>query len=271
MNGRAGTFAAAALAILLLLPARASAADSPPALRDIGVTEHRGTQVPLDVKLTDHRGETVTLGHYFDGKRPVLLVLAYYRCPMLCSLVLDGVAKAMRAAGKEPGSDYVAVTVSIDPEETPEKAREKRQKVMRHFETPPADEAWPFLVGSAPGVKRIARAVGFRYRYDPRSGQYAHPAVEFLLTPDGRISRYLYGFDPEPDGLAAGLATAAAGDTGRSVQHLLLQCFRYTPALRRYAGAVNVFLKLGATSILFAVAGIVWVGRRRGRRKEGGG
>lgn len=269
MSGRGRALGVITLAGLLLSTANADAADAPPALRDIGVTEHRGAQVPLDAPLVDHRGETVTLGHYFDGKRPVLLVLAYYRCPMLCSLVLDGVAKAMRAAGRRPGRDFVAVTVSIDPEETPEKAREKRQKVMRHFETPPDDDAWPFLVGAAADVKHIAQAVGFRYRYDPRSGQYAHPAVEFLLTPDGRISRYLYGFDPEPDELAAGLATAAAGDTGRSVQHLLLQCFRYTPSLRRYAGAVNVFLKIGATSILFAVVGVIWVGRRRGR-KEGG-
>jgi protein SCO1 len=257
---------AAALLAVLLSCVEAVAAQAPPVLRGIGVTEHRGAQVPLDVALVDHRGKSVTLGHYFDGKRPVVLVLAYYRCPMLCSLVLDGVAKAMRAAGKRPGTDFVAVTVSIDPKETPEEALGKRQKVMKHFASPPADDAWPFLVGGAADVKRIAAAVGFHYRYDPRSGQYAHPAVEFLLTPDGRISRYLYGFDPEPDELAAGLATAAAGDTGRSVQRLLLTCFRYTPSLRRYAGAVNIFLKLGAVSILFAVVGIVWLGQRRARR-----
>ena len=261
--------AALATACGLACAMPAHAAKPPPALRGIGVTEHRGAQVPLDVPLVDHRGRHVTLGHYFDGTHPVLLVLAYYRCPMLCTLVPDGVASAARGAGRRLGADWNAVTGSIHPKDSPATAATKRRTVLQPFATPPADDAWPFLTGTAAEVRRIADAVGFAYRYDPRSGQYAHPAVEMLLTPDGRVSRYLYGFDPQPAELDAGLATAADGDTGRSVQHLLLQCFRYAPSLRRYAGSVYLFLRLGAVAILLAVGAVVWIGWRRARGAEG--
>lgn len=260
-----------ALCVVLAAAAPARAAGGvgvPPPLRDVRVDEHLGATVPEDAVLHDIDGGTVRLGELIDGHHPVLLTLAYYRCPMLCGLVLGGAARAAAKASHQAGKDYRLVTVGIDPRETPAEARARVDRL--HREAPPVpDGAWRFFLTDEATVHRLADAVGFVYRYDARSGQYAHPAVMMVLTPDGRVSRYLYGFDPTSAELDAALDAAASGRIARrSVEQLLLQCFCYTPALRRYAGALRWTLRLAAVAIMLGFLAVTLLGVRAVRRRS---
>jgi protein SCO1/2 len=218
----------------------------------IGLDEHVGAQVPLDLPFTTSDGHKVTLRDEFDGKRPVLLVLAYARCEMLCSVVLHGVGDAVRASHYP---DYRRVIVSLDPTETPGEA-DRRRLHLGYDAT--------YLVGAA--VQPLANALGFRYAWDERTHQYAHPVVVFVLTPDGHIAEYLRGVTYP--GLDAALARAAAGQTTQSLAHDLISCFHFDPSLRRYGPALVLFLRLGAAVILATLVAVLaaligWERRRR--------
>jgi protein SCO1/2 len=229
----------------------------PPPLRDVRIEEHLGTALPRAAALRQIDGTPVALGSFFDGRRPVVLTLFYTRCPMLCGLVLDGTARAIRGSARRLGVDYRAVSLSIDPNDTPDAIAARRTALALPEHA--ADDAWTFLRGDEHALRAVADALGFAYRYDAAARQYAHPAVAFVLTPDGRISRYLYGFDPTPAALDAALAAAAAGQVGQGgIQQLLLQCYRYVPVLRRHAGAVRALLAGGGALILLGVGG-VWI------------
>lgn len=257
--------AVVAMVAVSALVRAANATAPPPAVAGIAVTEHLGELAPLETRLVDQNGKEVTLGHYFRRGTPVLLIFAYYDCPMLCDLVIDGMAKALTRIRARIGSDFRVVTVSFDPRETAAEARDARKRIAERFSPPLADDVWPFLVGRADDVRGLADSVGFPFRYDKRSGRYAHAVAEILLTPEGRVSRYIYGFDAAPEALDTWLKTAADGGTGRSLQQVLLQCFRYVPSLRSYAGEIAGFLRGGALLILGGVIGLVVVGRRLGR------
>jgi len=254
------------VAVLLLLAAAPGVA-APPVLDGIGVDERPGAPVPRDVRLVDATGRPTTLGECLDGRRPAILVLGYWSCPMLCGLVQDGLARAVAAGGPAPGDAVTILTVSIDPRDGPEDSARRRRAVLGAVGLDPPQDAWSFLVGDAREVRRLADAVGFRYRRDPRSGQYAHPAVVVVLTPEGRVGRYVYGFAPDPAELREAVEAAGAGRTGGTLERVLLQCFRFTPALRRHAGSISALLKLGGVGIL-AGAGAVVLASVRWRRRE---
>ncbi len=259
-----------ALVAVLAVPPAVAEVGPHPALAEAKITERPGNEVPLDARLVDHTGRAVRLGHYFDGRDPVILVLAYARCPMLCPLVLRSTATALSVAGRRPGDGFRVVTVSFDPRDTPaDAARARRATVGSTWPGLAADD-WAFLVGGADEVRRVARAVGFGYRFDPASGQYAHAAGVFVLAPDGRVSRTLYGVSFPPDEMAAALDAAAAGEAGRSLQQVLIQCFCYTPALRRWSGALALLLRGSALAILVGLGTVFWFARRRGARRRAG-
>jgi protein SCO1/2 len=262
---------AATLAMLLLATAPApgggggASIDVPPALREVRVDEQPGARLPLDVRLRNEEGQVVTLGRFFTSDEPVVIVLAYYECPMLCGLVLNGLAATVGKQSWRLGEDFRAVTVSIDPRESSADARAKKDEILGQLPRRPPPGAWSFLVADRDDVRRLANALGYGYRYDEQTGQYAHPAVIMVATPNGQVSSYLYGFDPAPDELAAALETAAAGGTRRSLEQVLMQCFQYTPALRRHAGAIATFLKVGGAVILLGLVAVVFFSwRRRG-------
>ena len=174
-------------------PAAPASADArPPALREVAIDQNLDAQVPLDLAFHDESGAPVSLGQYF-GKRPVILTLVYYRCPMLCTLVLNGLVRALRTLAFDPGREFELVTVSFDPRETPELAAKKKATYLGEYDRAGAATAWHFLTGDAPAVERLARAVGFHYTYVPEEQQFAHAATIMVLTPDGRISRYFFG------------------------------------------------------------------------------
>ncbi len=247
-------------------PSRADVGE-PAILKKVGLDQHPGASLPLDARLVDSAGRPVRLGHFFDGKHPVVLVLGYYTCPMLCSLVIEGATRALAASKSAAASGVRPVFVSIDPRDGPADARAKRRSLAKSV-GPRAAAAWSFLTGPKATTSRIAKAIGFRYGFDRRSGQYAHPAVMVAVAPDGRVSRYVVGAQPEQTTFDDALEAAAAGEAGRSIQDAILQCcYRYTPSLRRFAGALTWFLRLGGVLILVAAgAGIAfalrWVRRR---------
>jgi protein SCO1/2 len=260
----------AASAALLLAGAAHADIAAPPALRDVAIREHLGGQLPLDVPLTGPDGAPRRLGDFFDGRRPVLLTLFYSRCPMLCGLVLDGAARAMRGAAQRAGDDYLALSLSIDPRETPDSAAVRRRSAQAGFTPALPAAAWPFVVADEPAIRAVADALGFAYRYDAASGQFAHPAALFILTPDGRVSRYIYGFDLSPADLDGALADAAAGRIGAdSGPALLLQCFRYLPSLRAHATALRVLLAAsGALILVGTLAFIGYASTQRSRSQD---
>jgi protein SCO1 len=229
----------------------------------VDIDEQLGQKLPLELAFTDSAGHSVTLSQSFTGK-PVILVLAYFRCPMLCDLVLRGVVTAIQGQPLVLGRDFRALTVSIDPKDRPAEASLKQHNLLQALNRPESARDWPFLVGKEPEIRRLAGALGFEYAYDPRSDQYAHPAAIAIVMPDGRISRYLYGVDFRPFDLRLALEEASRGRTGGIVDRVLLTCFRYDPATRRYAWAVRGALRATAlVSVLALLGGIALLRRRR--------
>jgi protein SCO1/2 len=251
-------------------PSGAPLDQTPAALEDVGIDERLGAQVPLDVELVDWTGAPWRLAHAFDGKKPVVLALVYYDCPMLCGLILSGVARAMRENGLELGRDYEAVTVSFDPREKPAQAAERRRGYLQSLGRDDQGRLWPFTVASDASARRLAGAVGFRYAWDEKTREWAHMAAIFVLTPQGKVSRYLYGIEYPPKDFRLSVVEAAGGKVGTSFDRFLLTCYRYDPASRKYEPYAWGFVRAGAALVMVAlfglIAGLVWRERRNKAR-----
>jgi protein SCO1 len=235
-------------------------------LRDVGIEQHLGEALPLDAVFRDETGRQVKLGDYF-GRQPVVVALVYYRCPMLCTQVLNGFLKASQAIPLEVGRDYQVVTVSFDPRETPALAAEKKDKYVRAYRRPGAAEGWHFLTGDQASIDRLTKAVGFRYRYDDGSAQFAHASGITLSTPEGTLARYFYGIEYEPRDLQLGLVESSAGKVGSPVDQVLLLCFHYDPMTGRYGLAIAGALRAGGLLTVGLLAGYLISMYRRERRR----
>ncbi|HEY1556219.1 MAG TPA: SCO family protein [Kofleriaceae bacterium] len=227
----------------------------------VGLDEHVGARVPMQLSFTDSTGRRVALGDYFDGHRPVVLVMAYARCQMLCSLVLRGVAEAIAHGRGEPGVDYLPIVVSLDPRETTSTALHYQDKLLAQIGHPGDRARWPYVVGDQPDIAALADALGFRYAWDSETQQYAHPAVVFVIGPDGRIAEYVRGvtFDDLPDAVDRARAGALTPSAARDI----LSCFHFDPATRRYGHQMMLFLRLGAATVVLGLVLVVFVARRR--------
>ena len=243
----------------------------PPAVREADLEEQLGRTLDPGLAFTDDEGKRVRLGDYLTGDAPVVLVLAYYRCPMLCGLVLRGVVDAMKKLSFELGREYRALTVSFDPRDTPAAAREKRASTLAGLGRPlAAGRDWPFLVGEEPSIHALASEVGFHYAYDARTDQYAHPAAAIVLTPHGKVSRYLYGVAFSPRDLRLSLIEAGEGKTGTIVDRVILTCYHYDPAARAYGPFIVGFMRAGGALILLTVGGLLAALFRGERRRAAG-
>ena len=268
------TFALCALAaVVLFRPAGAVEAQLveqvPAALEEVGVTEHLDAKLPLDLEFRDENGDRVRLGDFFDGDRPVILTLNYYKCPMLCGLMLNGVVDGLETMEWSPGDEFEIVTVSINPLETPELAAAKKQNYLKRLERPSAAEGWHFLTGREPEINRLAETVGFSYSYDPETQEYAHAAAIMACTPDGRVARYLYGIEYPAKRLKFALLEAAEGTVGSTLDQLILYCYHYDPTNRRYSPVAMNIMRVGggATALILGISlGIFWI--REWRRKK---
>jgi protein SCO1 len=238
----------------------------PPVLRDVGFEQRLGASIPLDLLLRDEAGKTVRLGDYF-GTRPVILTMAYYNCPMLCGLVLDGLAQSLRGLRFNLGEQFVVVTVSFDPGEIPAHATAKKDQFLRSYARPGAVDGWHFLTGDAASIQQLTQAIGFRYAYDAENRQFAHAAGLVVLTPQGEIARYLYGIEFAPKDVRLALVEASAGQIGSPVDQLLLFCSRYDPSTGQYGLIIMHVLRLSGLMTVVVLGGFLTVMFRRERRR----
>ncbi len=271
--------ACAWLALLAAIPARADETRAPER-SDIGVTEHLGAALPLDVPFVDHHGHAVSLADYFRGRRPVVLIFGYHTCPMLCSLVQSATAQALRGVGWRVGREFEVVVISIDPEDTVDESAKHRDNVVAAYDAgrPPyevgadvTDRGWHYLVGKPDAIRRVADAAGFHYTYDAAFKQYAHPAVIQLVTPQGTLARYLYGIEFDPKDLRYGLLEAAAGRSVSTIERVLLYCVHYDPGSGKYVMVAARVMQVGGAAIVLALAsllGVLWTRERRKSRDE---
>ena len=224
--------------------------------KDIKIDEHRGGQLPLDLSFVDESGQRVQLRRYFTGKRPVVLQLGYYGCPMLCSLISRGTADAMGKISLVPGSDYEMVFVSIDPRETPALAAAKKQSYLQEAGHDAAG-GWHFLTGSDDAIHQLAASTGFTYRWIASAGQYAHPAAIIICMPDGRISRYLRGVRFDPQTVRLSLVEASDGKIGSVMDEVYLTCFQFDGQQGKYALAAISLMRTGGVLIMIIVATVL--------------
>jgi len=237
----------------------------PPALKDVGIDQRLNAPLPLDVALKDENGRDVRLGDYF-GKRPVVFALVYYNCPMLCTQVLNGLVSALGVVSLSAGRDFDVVAVSFDPRDTPKDAAAKKEAYVSRYRRDGADRGWHFLSGEPAAIARVAKAAGFRYRFDESLGQFAHASAVMVATPDGRLSHYFYGIEYAPRDLRLALVEASSGKIGTPVDQVLLYCFHYDPTTGKYGASIMRIIRLAGVLTLLALGGgIVAMSRRRSR------
>lgn len=245
-------------------PYNTPAGKSPTAevLRDVGIEQHLDSTLPLDALFRDETGQEVRLGDFF-GDQPVVLELVQYRCPMLCTQVLNGLLKSSQAIPLQIGRDYQVVTVSFDAREKSGLAAEKKKHYARAYRREGANHGWHFLTGGQPAIDRLTQAIGFRYRYDKQSDQFAHASGIVIATPKGRLARYYYGIAYSPHDLRLGLVEASAGRIGSPVDQVLLLCYHYDPLTGKYGLAISGVLRLAGVLTVLVLAGFLFIMYRR--------
>lgn len=252
----------ASVVVLASVIAYAQPFGRPPALRNIGLDQHLNAQVPLDLQLFDETGKSVRLGDLMHG-RPVVLSLVYYQCPMLCNMVLNGQLHAMRNIPFELGKDYDAITVSFDPKEGAALAASKKATYVERYGDASVGGRWHFLTGSETAIRTLASTVGFRYAWDDLSKQWAHASGIIVLTPDGKVARYLYGIEYPKQDLRLALVEASRGKIARASDQILLFCYHYDPTSGKYGLAILNTLKAAGTATALGLGLFVFVMLRR--------
>ncbi len=275
MTGKLGTIGSALLAAAWLLavapPVRAARIDAKPKeLENVGVDEHLDARVPLDLKFRDEQGRPVELGDYFKGEKPVVLSLNYSNCPMLCNLQLTGLTKGLKQVEWTAGKEFEVVSISIDPAESSLRALETKNKYVGLYGR--GEGGWNFLVGRPASIDAVTKAIGLRYQFVPARNEYSHPAVAVLCTPDGRISRYLYGIDFPTQTLRLSLVEASEGKIGSPGDQLLLFCFHYDPLTGTYAPRAARFAMAvgGGLTVLLLAGGLFVLWSRESLRPSAG-
>jgi protein SCO1 len=246
--------------------ARTACADMPPALQGVGFDQRLNAQIPLDLAFTDDTGKAVRLREYF-GSKPVILVLAYYQCPRLCTLVLNGLVQGMLEMKLDAGKDYQVVTVSFDPREDWHLAARKKESYLLRYGRAGAETGWHFLTGEESAIKQLTDAIGFRYRYDPKLDQFVHASGIMILTPSGTISRYFYDLHYPPRDLRLGLVEASHNRIGSPIDQVLLYCFHYDATIGRYSLSIMNFVRFAGVVTMLSICGFVYFLRRSAVRQ----
>ena len=265
---------AVAVCALLLASIGLAAAQSaapnqmPAALQDVGIDQKLNAQLPLDLAFRDESGQPVTLAKYFTDK-PVIISLVYFSCPMMCPEVLRGMRTSLRQVDFGIGKDYRVLTISFDPKDTPQDAAKQRAENLKQFAKPGADEDWHFLTGDEGSIQRVTQALGFRYAWDPASQMYNHATAIMILTPQGKVSKYLYGVDYPPRTVRFGLIEASHNKIGSPVDAILLFCCHYNPTSGKYDLAVSHVLAIGGGITILVLGGfLAWMFRSSGKKKQ---
>ena len=246
-----------------LQPGDAIPNQKPSILDQVGLDQRLNQQVPLDLVFVDDHGQPVQLKQYF-GAKPVILILVYYQCPMLCTQVLNGFTGAMLGIRRfNVGREFEVVTVSIDPRDTAQDAAAAKARYLKRYRRPEAEQGWHFLTGKKDQIDALAQAVGFRYAWDPEIKQYAHASGIMLLTADGRVAQYYYGIEYAPRDIQLGLVEASKGKIGNVVDQVLLYCYHYDPRQGRYGAAIFDILRLSALATVLVLGGFMLLMFRR--------
>jgi len=282
LSNRKQILAAVFVAILMPIPALGQGMTQgimsppanvrPPGLKNIGIEQHLDEQIPPDLTFREETGKSVRLGDYF-GKKPMILNLVYYQCPMLCGEVLSGLEKALRVLKFDIGKEFDVLTISFDPRETPEMATKKKAEFLQRYGRPTAAAGWHFLTGPQESIDALTKAAGFQYQYDDKSGQFAHATAIVVLTPGGKIAQYYYGVEYAPKDLRLGLIQASENKIGNLADQVLLYCYHYDPTTGRYGAIVSRILQLSGLVTILVLGVLLTVLFRQGsgtnRRAEG--
>lgn len=236
-------------------------------LSRISFDQKLNAQISLDLPFRDENGKTVTLRDYF-GHKPVVLVLGYYECPMLCTLTFNGMVESMEDMKWSIGNQFNVVHVSINPKETPELAVAKKQTYLRRYGRSGAAAGWHFLTGDEPNIRKLADEVGFHYAYDPTVKQYAHPSGLVILTPEGKVSKYFFGVSFSAPELFAALQNASERQVGSPIERLVLLCFHYSPIHGKYGALIMITLRILAAATLAGMAWFAFAMFRRDRKQR---
>lgn len=250
-------------------PAASEPNGLPPALKEVGIEQKLGGQMPLNTELKDEDGKSVTLGSYFNKGRPVIIAFVYYECPMLCNQVLNGLTGSLKGISFDAGKDFDVVAISFDARENdkPDLAKNKKASYVERYGRPNAESGWHFLTGTQESIDKVTSAAGFSYKWDEKSNQFAHAAGVMIATPDGRLSRYFYGIDYSPKDVKFGIMESSENKVGNPAEQLLLYCFHYDPATGKYGLAILRVMRLGGIATVIGLGAMVFVFWRRNKRK----
>jgi protein SCO1/2 len=253
-------------ALFVATSAFADNSATPPKLPgEVSIQQNLNAQLPLDLMFRDESGRVVRLRELFRGK-PVLINFMYYRCPMLCSMVMEGVTSTLTELKFDAGREFDVITVSIDPRDMPREAAAKKDKYIKRYGRLSAAGGWHFLTGNESSIHKLTNAVGFHYAYDPAHDQFAHGTVLIVSTPQGKISRYLYGFEYKPRDVRLALVEASANKIGTASDQLLLLCYHYDPATGKYSRSAMNFVRAGGIATVLSLASFIVIMIRKERR-----
>ncbi|HXC52120.1 MAG TPA: SCO family protein [Candidatus Limnocylindrales bacterium] len=237
---------------------------TPGPLQGVGIEQHLGQSLPLDATFVDDEGKQVRIGDYFGpDKKPAVLAMAYFECPMLCTLVLNGMIKALRPLTFSAASEFDVIVISINPKETPELARQKKAAYVENYGRKGSEGGFHFLTGEEAQIRAVADAVGFHYKFVPATGEYAHAASIYVLTSLGQLSRYFFGVEFSSRDLKLAFVEAADSKIGGLAEQLMLYCYRYDPATGKYSASILALVRLGGIATLLSLAGFIGLSRWR--------
>ena len=230
----------------------------PPGLKNVGIEQHLDEQIPPALEFRDETGKPVRLGDYF-GKKPMILNLVYYNCPMLCGEVLSGLESALRVLKFDVGKEFDVLTVSFDPRENPEMATKRKAEFLKRYGRPGAAGGWHFLTGPQDSIDALTKAAAFQYQYDPKTGQFAHATAIMVLTPEGKIAQYYYGVEYAPKDLRLGLIQASQNKIGNLADQVLLYCYHYDPTTGKYGAIIARVLQLSGLATVLGLGTLMIV------------
>lgn len=242
----------------------------PKALEEVGIEQKLNGQLPLDTEFKDENGNTVKLGQYFGKKRPVILALVYYECPMLCNEVLNGLTGSLKGISFDAGKEFDVVAISFDARENekPDLAKNKKENYLKRYERAGSENGWHFLTGTQSSIDAVTQAVGFNYKFDEKTNQFAHAGGFIIATPDGRNSKYFYGVDYAPKELKFGLMESAESKIGNPVDQLMLYCYHYDPSTGRYGLAILNVIRVFGVITLLGLGGMLFIFWRRNKKSN---
>jgi protein SCO1 len=244
-----------------------SARVKPPGLTNVGIEQRLNEQIPLDLTFRDETGKAVRLADYL-GKKPVILSLVYYRCPMLCSELLSGLESALKVLKFDAGKEFDVLTVSFDPKDTPDAATAKKAEILKRYNRAGAAEGWHFLTGPQESIDALTKAAGFQYQYDPKTDQFAHSTAIMILTPEGRIAQYYYGVEFPPKDLRLGLIQASENKIGTLADQVVLYCYHYDPNTGKYSAIISRIIQLSGGLTILGIGAVLLLLFRRGSDYE---